>query len=261
MNLKRRIVHMLEIQNYDIYTTRMQKSMYDKMFFVDKIFDEGIDTFIDFGCADAELMCHLRVFMPKVRFIGYDIDENMLAKAREKAPWAEFYSNWDDIEVDPKKTVVNLSSVLHEIYHYGSHQDIELFWERLRKPGFAYITIRDMFAGKPMCYDTEWRKKILAGGYGEQLRDFENYWGPIHTSNDLIHFLLKYRYKENWEREVRENYIPITPESLMRRLHEYTAIYSQFSSLPYIVNQVQKDFNINIADIPTHFKAILKNNE
>ena len=60
---------MANIQDYDIYTARMQKSVYDKMFFVDKIFDDSIDTVIDFGCGDGELILHLHTYMPEVRFI------------------------------------------------------------------------------------------------------------------------------------------------------------------------------------------------
>ena len=249
---------MPEIQNYEVYTTRMQKSVYDKMFFVDKIFDENIDTFIDFGCADAELMCHLRVFMPETRFIGYDIDETMLSKARQKAPWAEFYSNWDDIHVDPSRTIVNLSSVLHEIYHYGSHEEIEQFWDRLRKSGFAYITIRDMFMPQPLPCGDMWRKQVLHAGYGEKLRDFEHHWGPIRNTVDMIHFLLKYKYTENWEREVAENYMPITPATLMKRFARYVAIHDRFEALPYIVHQVKKDIGIDVSYIPTHLHLILR---
>lgn len=249
---------MPEIQNYEVYTTRMQKSVYDKMFFVDKIFDKDINTFIDFGCADAELMCHLRVFMPEMRFIGYDIDENMLVKARQKAPWAEFYSNWDEIEVDPSVTIVNLSSVLHEIYHYSSHEEIELFWDRIRKSGFAYITIRDMFMPQPLPCGDLWRQRVLDAGYGDKLCDFENHWGPVHNNVDMIHFLLKYKYTENWDREVAENYLPMTPATLLQRFNGYDIIHNRFESLPYIVHQVQSDFGMNISHIPTHLYLILR---
>ncbi len=249
---------MPEIQNYEVYTTRMQKSVYDKMFFVDKIFDKNINTFIDFGCADAELICHLRVFMPEVRFIGYDVDENMLEKARQKAPWAEFYSNWDDIDVDPECTIVNLSSVLHEIYHYCSHSEIEQFWDRIRKPGFAYITIRDMFMPQMLPCGDLWRQKVLNAGYGDKLLDFENHWGPIRNTVDMIHFLLKYKYTENWEREVAENYMPMTPATLGRHFGDYVVIHERFESLPYIVHQVKEDFDIDVSYIPTHLHLILK---
>lgn len=249
---------MPEINNYEVYTTRMQKSVYDKMFFVDKIFDENIDTFIDFGCADAELICHLRVFMPDVRFIGYDIDDNMLAKARRKAPFAEFYSNWDDIKVDPKRTIVNLSSVLHEIYHYCARGGIEQFWNRLLTPGFAYITIRDMFKPTALPCGTMWRQSVYDAGYGDKLHDFENHWGPINDTVSMIHFLLKYKYTENWERELHENYLPLAPAALGKHFKDYETVYERFDALPYIVHQVSKDFGLDVSYIPTHLHLILR---
>lgn len=249
---------MPEIQNNEVYTARMQKSVYDKMFFVDKIFDKNVDTFIDFGCADAELICHLRVFMPDVRFIGYDINDEFLAKARRKAPFAEFYSNWDDIKVDPSRTIVNLSSVLHEIYHYCARGGIEQFWNRILTPGFAYITIRDMFMPQALPCGDLWRKKVLDAGYGEKLRDFESHWGPVRNNVDMIHFLLKYKYTENWEREVAENYMHMTPATLMKRFTGYSVLHERFEPLPYIVHQVQHDIGIDVSHIPTHLHLILQ---
>lgn len=249
---------MPEIQNNEVYTARMQKSLYDKMFFVDKIFDKNIDTFIDFGCADAELICHLRVFMPDVRFIGYDINDEFLAKARRKAPFAEFYSNWDDIKVDPSRTIVNLSSVLHEVYHYCARGGIEQFWNRILTPGFAYITIRDMFMPQALPCGDKWRESVLSAGYGDKLRDFEECWGPIRNNVDMIHFFLKYRYTENWEREVRENYLPMTPATLMKRFAGYSVLHERFEPLPYIVHQVQHDIGIDVSHIPTHLHLILQ---
>ena len=45
----------------------------------------------------------------------------------------------------------------------------------------------------------------------KELIDFSNKWGTIDNYKNLIHFLLKYRWKVNWNREVNENYFPIRP--------------------------------------------------
>ena len=256
---------MANIQDYDIYTARMQKSVYDKMFFVDKIFDDSIDTVIDFGCADGELILHLHTFMPDVRFIGYDIDETMLERARERVPFAEFYSNWNDINVDPDRTIVNLSSVIHEIYHYANDGDIAVFWQRILAPGFAYITIRDMFKNDiDLPAGDRWRQNVIDAGYGKQLDDFEKCWGKIKTTNQKNHFLLKYKYKENWDREVSENYMPITVGELKHTVTHYMPYgvyeidYENFSPLPFIVNQIGKDLNLNMESFPTHLRIIFR---
>lgn len=250
---------MSEIRDYNVYTSRMQKSMYDKMFFVDKIFDTNIDTFVDFGCGDGELMRHLKEFMPDVRFIGYDINETMLEKARVNAPFAEYYSKWEDVKVNPNTTILNLSSVLHEVYTYSTPEELATFWQRIAIPGWAYITIRDMFKNpNNKMIGTAWRKRVRERGYAAKMDDFERIWGTIAHVNDAIHFLLKYKYTENWEREVAENYIPITPDALVRRLPDYQITWKSYTSLPYIVHQVNKDFGIDIQNIPTHLRVVFK---
>lgn len=50
---------MEQINNIDVYTSGMQKSLADKLFFVDKVDD--IDTVIDFGCADGSLLREIRI--------------------------------------------------------------------------------------------------------------------------------------------------------------------------------------------------------
>ena len=42
---------MEDIKNKEIYLTKMSKTFFDKAWFMSHI-PEGIDTFIDFGCAD-----------------------------------------------------------------------------------------------------------------------------------------------------------------------------------------------------------------
>ena len=46
---------------------------------------------------------------------------------------------------------------------------------------------------------------------------FEDVWGAICDvrakkvdTKRLFHFLIKYRYQENWAREVQENYLPVS---------------------------------------------------
>lgn len=255
---------MNKLRDYEIYTSRMRKSIYDKMFFVDKIFDENIDTLIDFGCADGELILHLHAFMPNVRFIGYDTSEVMLEKAKDRIPFAELYSNWDDIEVDPSRTIINLSSVIHEIYSYCTQAEIKEFWDRILNTGFAYIVVRDMCKVNYECDITalqQWRKKVTDAGYGKELSDFEKYWGPIKNNNQKTHFLLKYRYAENWDRELRENYMPLTAYELKWRLVGYETMYYDFKPLPFIVDQIGKDLDIDMSLVPTHFYGIFKKKE
>jgi trans-aconitate methyltransferase len=250
---------MAEITNYDVYTARMRQSMYDKMFFVDKIFDESITTLIDFGCGDGELIRHLREFMPNIRFIGFDNNSTMLERAKQNAPFAEYYSRWEDIHVNPSTTILNMSSVLHEVYTYSNDQELMSFWRKVACGRWAYITIRDMFKNPDnKMIGNAWRKRVRERGYASQMDDFEKVWGPITHLNQAIHFLLKYRYSENWDREVAEDYMPLTPNELYKHLPDYRVCWSNFSGLPYIANQVSKDFDVDISEVPTHLRVILQ---
>ena len=44
-----------QIKDLNTYTSRMQKSVHDKMFFLDKVF-EPISNVVDFGCANGEII-------------------------------------------------------------------------------------------------------------------------------------------------------------------------------------------------------------
>ncbi len=254
---------MPDISNYDVYIKRMARSIYDKLFFVDKIFD-SVDTFLDFGCADGELIKYVHSFMPEMRFIGYDIDEQMIERAKENVPYAEFYSDWEAIVLEPSKTVVNLSSVLHEIYSYLTQSEIQEFWNRILCSGFKYVVIRDM------CFSALTKRQkdalnmlhacVMMSEYEDKLADYEKVWGPIADAKNILHFLLKYRYSENWEREVKENYLPLPVsiyDSIFKRSN-YDIMFKRVYTLQYIRNQIFKDFGVDIRDIPTHMQYILK---
>ena len=74
--------------NLDIYTTEMSKSVWDKAFFMDKI--PGAKCIIDFGCADGAMVRFLAPLFPDIMFVGYDINEELIGRARAATP---FYAN------------------------------------------------------------------------------------------------------------------------------------------------------------------------
>lgn len=95
--------------------------------------------------------------------------------------------------------------------------------------------------------------------FPEKLKEYESIWGPISIRFNLIHYLLKYRYEENWEREVRENYLPITVETLLSKIpSNYEIVYQEHYTLPFIKQQIKKESGIVLNDF-THFKLLLKN--
>lgn len=259
-----------EIANREAYNLAMSKSMIDKMFFMDKI-DESVTTVFDFGCADGVLIGTLARLFPEMCYVGYDLDEDMIRKARERSGDLGnvfFFSSLRDFDawaadrkLDFRKTALNLSSLIHEVYSYGTAESIEDFWRFVTESGFGYIAIRDM------CLDCSAQRPALKedvikvrSGYDLKLiAQFEALHGSITDNRNLIHFLLKYRYKDNWEREVRENYLPVSVEDIMGRItgntSGYRLIYFDHYILPFFARSVKRDFDISVKDY-THVKFI-----
>ncbi|MBQ7187491.1 MAG: class I SAM-dependent methyltransferase [Ruminococcus sp.] len=248
-----------KIADREIYLTRMQQSVLDKIFFIDKVF-EPFSCILDFGCANGGLIKTLMDICPGYRYGGYDIDKDMIAAAKENVLGVDFWSSWEDITLPFEDTLINISSTLHEVYSYGTDADVKEFWDRVFGSGFRYITIRDMMHSEEQerPADKDMLRLVRAGDYTRQLGDFESVWGSITTQKQLVHFLLKYRYTQNWEREVREDYFPISSERLMTLIPDsYRVIFCERFTLPYTAWQLRKDLGIELKD-HTHIKLILE---
>jgi hypothetical protein len=169
-----------------------------------------------------------------------------------------------DTVVEAKHPALVLSSVIHEVFHYGSKVDIDTFWNQVFDSGFEYIVIRDMVPGRAIdrasCVNDV--KKVYHKFLDSNLlNEFESIWGSIESNRNLIHFLLKYKYAEpNWQREVKENYIPISRETLLSKIPLcYDVIFHEHYVLPYLHKTVKSEVGIDIKD-STHMKLILKRN-
>lgn len=90
------------------------------------------------------------------------------------------------------------------------------------------------------------------------LKEFELKVGSISNNKNLIHFLLKHSYIDNWDREVRENYFPITLQDLYAAIpNDYDILYEDHNTIVYLTEIWEKEFDIDIKD-KTHIKLILK---
>jgi hypothetical protein len=239
----------------------MELSMLDKLFFLDKI---QTDLIVDFGCANGALLKAIQHFNSNIPLIGYDNDPNM-SGVGDIASGRPITDSWDIIResvVGTKRAALVLSSVLHEVCHYGSKADIDTFWSQVFETGFEYIVIRDMVPGRSIDRPSHINdvKRVYGKFLGSKaLNEFEAIWGSIENNKQLVHFLLKYKYLEpNWVREVRENYMPINREALLAKIPEnYDVIFHEHYVLPYIFQSVKDDVGIEIKD-PTHLKLILR---
>lgn len=264
------------MNNINIYNERMDKSVEDKLWFIDKV---DADIYVDFGCANGNLLKHLQSIhkskgMTNKYYIGYDNNVEMINIAKQtNGSLIVFMSNFDNVKnyVDlikyenknVKKVCLILSSVLHEVYAYSTYTELKKFWSDINKFDFDYIAIRDMHlftnlndSESDSCYIMRNQINKYCNTY--QIEDFEYKWGCLNTVDRIIHFLLKYRYVENWKRELNENYFSMNYFKLESSLSdEYNLAYCEHYCLPYIKDIVKKDLDINF-NYNTHVKYLWK---
>lgn len=250
---------MSEIIDMNVYLKRMQKGMQDKLWFVNHVDD--IDIVVDYGCADGTLLNHIHNIWPKALLIGVDISEDMLKIARANVPDAIFMNvdEFFNAGIDLTHSLLVLSSVVHEIYSYDI--DPDAIMNKLFNMGFNVIAVRDMFLS-----ERDSKKSITYHDYSnlinysdeKQLHDFESLWGHINTVHNASHFLLKYKYQENWDRELNENYLPVYLETFMDNIpQEYDTVYLEHYCNPYIQKNVWNDFFVKF-NTRTHAKLLIQ---
>jgi SAM-dependent methyltransferase len=246
------------------YVSQMGKAFIDKLFFMDKV---DADLIVDFGCADGFILSKIAMLKPGTKLVGYDLDKGMLAKARENlGDQVILTSDWDEVEgiaSISNRPLLLLSSVIHEVYSYSTTRDIQRFWrDQVFGGSFKWICIRDMIPSgdlvseEDFTSDVEKVKSIVDPRY---IKSFENKWGPLSDNyRTFIHFLLKYRYVENWEREVEENYVPITLRTLKSKMSSsYMVAYENSYIYDFFQMQVRQDLGIEIKQT-THTKMIIE---
>jgi 16S rRNA C1402 N4-methylase RsmH len=246
------------------YNQKMRKSFLEKTFFLTKI---PATVYLDYGCADGSMIEFMTKLFPEFHYFGYDNDPKMIEMAKNlKVPNAVFSANFDELVTAMKKIdgirAVICSSLIHEVYAYQVGGSVVQFWNRINN-NFNYVCIRDMaMTREAEGYDVSshdiW---ALANYYLKEkddvyiLNDFQKKYGEITKLKQMTHFLLKYRYKNNWERELNENYFPLPVEELLKQFA--TVEYKNHYLLPFLKEKVKQDFGIELKE-PTHIQLIAK---
>jgi hypothetical protein len=95
------------------------------------------------------------------------------------------------------------------------------------------------------------RAKIMARCDAKQVKEFTDLFGELDCIYSINHFLLKYMYLENWERECPENYVGTVFEQykqvfdLLGMRLEYHRSYT----LPYLEEKWKADFGFTAEEI------------
>ncbi len=267
-----------KFKNITSYNLEMTKSLEDKLFFVNEFPANQNYIFVDFGCADGTMLRALhKIYKGSFcHFVGYDISTTMIEFASHSLSTNEqdirFYDDWSTLYnyvVSLKKNIrvkviLICSSVIHEVYSYGNDNSIDKFWNTLNDNIFDYVVVRDMMVSKEL-QKISFKEKIKAAPYRPDLKnikfyisEFESEWGKISNISRLIHFLLKYRWTQNWNRELKENYLPICREYFLENMQlQHNISYLELFKVPFLEQCWKDDFGI-IIEYPTHIKAIFK---
>lgn len=242
----------------------MHHSIVDKLFFASMI-DPAV--LVDYGCADgAVLRAYARLF-PHDSMIGYDNTGFMIEQAQHAAK-AEglnilFTNDWNDVESvlsmrGVMRNAVIVSSLYHEAKTYLDDRNFDAVWHRIFQ--FDNVVFRDMMVdrGALRPADPVHVARIRALHDKNRLAEWESMWGSIENQHSLIHFLLTYRYDANWDRELRENYLPTLLEDFMESIPTtHRPVYFEHYTLPYLRSEVRREFDVELTD-RTHLKMLLE---
>jgi SAM-dependent methyltransferase len=258
----------IPISDEDEYVRAMFMGAKEKTFFLKMI---QPDVIVDFGCADGQVLGLIEQMKPNVKLIGYDLSQEMLNKAKSiVSDKVTLTTDWSLVTQELKKyknPTLLLSSVIHEVYSYGNTKVVKDFWNKQVFGGnFKFIAIRDMIPPISMervekSHYIEDIMKVKDNFEKEYIDSFEQRWGPMENNyRTFIHFLLKYKYTKNWERENNENYVPISLETLHKKIpSNYSIKFEKSYLLDWLRDKVKEDFDV-ILDHPTHIQMLIQNN-
>ena len=254
-----------KIKNMSIYIQRMEASLQEKLYFMNHLHNT-VEYILDFGCADGVLL--EAVSNAGYKCFGIDNEPEMQKLAYQRLgnkvkiynSLDEFLSHNSDIV---NNTAIILSSVVHEIFSYSSLSEAFSLLNQIGSIGFKQICIRDMALNESMNYSLIPASLDLTKVKNHKLyRSYVNFLGhEPSTYKELYHFLLKYRYEDNWNRELPENYLIFSMEELMKvysfsqHPYKYNLSFFEHKVLEYTKEQVYKDFGL-VMDRATNYKLI-----
>ena len=250
-------------KHLETYIEGVHKTLANKLFFtsiLDKNFFNN-KIVIDFGCGDGSVLKYIDSTNPESILVAIDINPNMINLVRENCPSAVTFpslkaaSSWiktfQKTLKERMEVVCIATSVLHEI---GEEQ--QAFYA-FCKENVDYLIVRDMcVTPREDGFIVPLMAKLVANAHPKYFSDFISRYGFIKQA--LIHFLLKYTYVENWDTEIKENYLSVNWDLIDSLKAE--SIYDVKYVQEWRKQQVQKDFDIDISEYTdsTHRELIFK---
>ena len=135
---------MHSISDTEVYLKRMRVGMYDKCWWIDKLYPE-VDTVIDFGCADGSLLEAIKVLCPQItKYYGIENNKEFFSILDNKL--IPHYSSLESLpeDIDWSRTIMVMNSVVHEICYYQGETAFKDLFKKIQGLGVRHIAIRDM---------------------------------------------------------------------------------------------------------------------
>lgn len=247
-----------KISNYVTYNKGMASSIQDKCWWIQFI-PSHVDTIIDYGCATGELFVYIQNHYPNrfKNFIGVDNDDTMLklAKSRNIAG-AKFYKYLELVKVDGKNTILILNSVIHEILTYNGTRCFNQILNCARNKGVYAVAIRDMFYSGGFNAESATQEFLSRTNKPSSWYEHQLHCHWANKSKMLQEYLLKYRYIENWDREVREHYLWDWDRMVKRALNGYSVSQDFTFSIPQQKENIKRELAITW-EADTHKKMLM----
>jgi SAM-dependent methyltransferase len=246
----------LEMNDAGGYLRRMSNGMADKIR-VARFLAEAGESVLDVGCADGAVTKALAATMPGNRFKGIDTAAKFIDAAKRNAASNTVFRCCflrDLLLTEERFSAVTFMSVLHEFFTYGSGitsvvKALADARELLVPNG--RIIIRDMALPQAAGDLHSIVDKVKSKSeYQGLIADFERYFGALGSAN-INHFLLKYFYTDNWERECPENYTPVSIEEYHAILNmlRMKLLHSETYTLPFLAEKWAADFGLSSEEV------------
>lgn len=257
----------------DAYNARMAKHANEKVNFLELpvVKSQKLGIWVDYGCASGQTTKFMSYSPHLEEAIGYDREycadwQNLQASLSNLSFSHTFEGlkgriNQLSAATRNQGTGVFLGSILHEVYSENLQFTI---WDRLSELQPRLIVVRDMCRWPEPPWDV--REAVINAAHESATRQFPRHydsfvkkWGNFNYRN-AMHWLLKYRYRANWEYEMKEDYLILTPDLLVDSFmeHGYSPVHLEALSLPFIVDKWKEDFGLTW-EFPTHVLAVFKN--
>ena len=251
------------------YLERMEKSMREKLFFLEHI-DLDNKIIIDFGAANGAMVRELIKTCPtNTTYFCVEKNEEFFEKCKELQLDADVYvvSGLSEVEMwlrhnkqygqETREVVLICSSVMHELTPVMQKSVV----------GFSraycdYMVVRDMFYEADSIDDEHMKhivEQIICLAPRPDLMQHFFYLRGL-SKKSVAEYLLKYSYVENWNTEVHEKYLDV------KWVHirffetdevEPEVVYENYYTNSFIASRVYNTFGILI-NWNTHGQLILK---